>query len=79
MIPNSVCPYLSESILQRTDGLTGRVSREADLLPLLKRPCGNPVEVSITNPTPKAGEGRRKKVQDLESLTGREIGLVPDH
>ncbi len=52
-----VFPDLSESILQRTDGLTGRVSREADLLPLLKRPGGNPVEVSIADPTSKAGKG----------------------
>lgn len=52
------CADLSESILQRTDGLTGRVSREADLLPLLKGPGGNPVQVSVANPTSEAGRSR---------------------
>lgn len=52
------CADLSESILQRTDGLTGRVSREADLLPLLKGPGRNPVQVSVANPTSEAGRSR---------------------
>lgn len=58
-----VCPDLGEAILQWTDGLTGRVSREADLLPLFKRPCGDPVEVSIANPTSKAGNRREEKFE----------------
>lgn len=56
-----MCPDLSESILQGTDWITGRVSREADLFPLLKRPGGNPVQVSIANPTSKAGRWRKAK------------------
>lgn len=62
---------LSESILQRTDGLTGIISREADFLSLLKRPGGNSVKVSIADPTAKAGrergrggEGEREKEKD---------------
>ena len=52
--------HLSESILQWTDGLTGIISRETDLLPFFKRPSGNPVKVSITNPTSKAGKQRKQ-------------------
>lgn len=50
---------LSKSVFQWTDRLTGRSSRETDLLPLLKRPGGNPVEVSIADPTAKAREGEK--------------------
>lgn len=46
-----MCPDLSESILQWADGISGGISREADFLPLLKRLGGNPVQVSIANPT----------------------------
>lgn len=49
---------LSESILQRTDGLARRISREADLLPLFKRPGRNPMEVSIAYSTSQAGKER---------------------
>lgn len=55
-----MCADLGESILQWTDRLSRRISREADLFPLLKRPSGNPVKVSITNPTAEAG--RRRKI-----------------
>lgn len=48
------CSDLSESILQWTDGIAGRVSRKADLLSLPKRLGGNPVQVSVANPTSKA-------------------------
>lgn len=51
-------PDLSEAVLQRADGITGRVSRETELLALLKRPGGDPVQVPITDPTPKAGKGQ---------------------
>lgn len=51
-----VYPDLSESILQRTDGITGRISREADLLAFLKRSGGNPVQVTVTDPTSEAGK-----------------------
>lgn len=51
-----VYPDLSESILQRADGITGRISREADLLALLKRSGGNPVQVTVTNSTSEAGK-----------------------
>ena len=50
-----VWPDLSESILQRTDRLAGGVSREADLLPFLKGPGRDSVEVSVANPTSQAG------------------------
>ena len=56
-----VCPDLGESILQRTDRLICRISREADLLPFLKRPGGNSVEVAVSNPTSKARKGRQIK------------------
>lgn len=49
-------PDLGESVLQWTDGITGRVSRKADLLSLSKRLGGNPVQVSIANPTSKTEE-----------------------
>lgn len=51
-----VYPDLSESILQRADGITGRISREADLLAFLKRSGGNPVQVAVTDPTSEAGK-----------------------
>lgn len=47
---------LGESILQRTDGIAGRVSRKADLLSLSERLGWNPVQVSIANPTSKTEE-----------------------
>lgn len=52
-------PDLSEAVLQRADRIAGRASREADLLALLKRPGGDPVQVSITNPTSEAGKGQK--------------------
>lgn len=51
-------PDLSEAVLQRADGIACRVSGETDLLALLERPSGDPVQVSITDPTSKAGKGQ---------------------
>lgn len=59
---------LSKSVFQWTDRLTGRSSRETDLLPLLKRSGGNPVEVSIANPTAKAREGEYKRIENINSV-----------
>lgn len=50
---------LGESILQRTDGIAGRVSRKADLLPLSKRLGWDPVQVSVANPTSKTEEDNK--------------------
>lgn len=61
------CSDLGESILQWADGITGRVSRKADLLPLSKRLGGNPVQVSVANPASKARKTEQKGLEVVAS------------
>lgn len=63
----SACSDLSESILQWTDGITGRVSRKADLLSLSERLGGNPVQVSVANPASKTKKTEQKRLMVVAS------------